>query len=222
MPHRTGVDSLRLVMTRYVLVFVAIAALVTSCDRDEGPSRGDELAVAGVEWTMQSMPPGQEFVLLLGEIDKEDPGEVELLDLSPIRTDGFPEVARLVHLEVAPRGPTHPSVPQSVYLTYPPATVIPSSGECGVQRLVPAKGYLLRHDEDPLVRALVATTIQAVAPGEASLEGVRVTYRVNDETLFQDIPLTIKMTVTKEAEPFGLVADERRCSDGVEILSGAS
>lgn len=188
--------------------------------RDGEPGLGDELTVGGLSWTIDPLPPGEGFLLLLGMIQKDEPGQVEILDLSVIRQRGFPEVARLVRFALGPRGHGNPPLPQGVYVTYPPATSL-DVGECAVQKLEPVEGYKLEHAAAPEVRALIATWIETEAEGEAVLDGVRVTYRSGEDEFVQDIPLKITVQVDEGARPFTVDRYERPCLDGVRILTSA-
>jgi hypothetical protein len=201
---------------RSLVVVTVLMVLAVACDG--AASEGNQLTVGGLTWEMEPLPPGQEFVLLLGTLKKTGPGEVEILSLSPIRSQGMPEVAELVAIEIGPRGADHPPVPQSAYITHPPAIVL-DSGKCGVQELRPASGFRLKHDQDPAVRALLATHMRAVAPGEAIMEGIRVRYRSDGEDFFQDVPLTIEVTVSQKAPPYMLTKSERRCRGIVDVLT---
>lgn len=199
-----------------LLVLLAAGYVVLS--RDRQIPRGNELVTGGLNWTIDPLPPGEGFLLLLGMIQKEEPGQVEILDLSPIRQRGFPQIARLVRFALGPRGNGNPPLPQGVYVTYPPTTTL-VSGECAVQKLEPVEGYELEHSSAPEVRALVATWIETESEGEALLDGVRVTYRSGEDELFQDIPLKITVQVAEGAPPFSLEPDERPCVGGVQILT---
>jgi hypothetical protein len=199
------------------LVISGVGYAVQASRHQEIPS-GDELETGGFAWSLHPLRPGDGVVLLLGMIRKVSPGEVEILDISPVTESGFPEVARIVKFELGRRGPGLPPVPQSVYITHPPATTL-ISGECAVQKLEPVHGYVLQHGDDPSVRALVATWIQAEGVGEAVFDGLRVRYRSDGAEFFQEIPLKITVQVEQDASPQRLEAVERRCVDERDLLT---
>jgi hypothetical protein len=193
------------------LFLLALLCLAVGCGADPEIPRGDSLEdVNGFGWGVGRVPPGQMFSILFIPLRNLSDQPLRILDIRPLKLSGTPEHARVIDIELAPRTKDVVPPPLGIYVSHPPVWRRGKVG-CVVQDVVEAKGYQLKPSTDPADRAVLLTSIEAVADGPFRLDGFRVTYVSGEETFVESVPLLIHGRVESGAPPMKPSRNEAVC-----------
>lgn len=210
-----------LVVAVVALLATAATTLSLILSNDSSVERGTSLEdPAGVTWPLEPLPPGQEFVLMFMPLLNRSDSNLRISSISPVTTEKVPEVADIVSVSLAQMHEGEfPSLPQSVYLTYPPALEL--NGDCEVASVKPASGFVLSPSEDPSDRVILVLHMRARSAGEATFDAFRVEYTQGGDEYQEVLPLAVRVPVETDAKPSRLLPDEKPCRHLVKVLPGA-
>ena len=185
------------------LAGVALAVLLTaaSCDGASEEQRarpGDALQdlrrFAYTVTPKAAFAPGQELVVMIAHLRNVSRAPIVIRRIDPVGLVGSPRVARVVAIELTERGPgVRAGVPLGVYQTYPPVSTRGTGSPCSVDRLVRARGHVLKPSRHPDDVALLAIRIRIRAPGDFRLRAERVVYEQGKERYYEDVPFSVRI-----------------------------
>jgi hypothetical protein len=159
------------------------------------------------------VPAGDEWVLVLGQLNNQSEDNVTIQKILP-QGRGLDDVVTTVAVRIAPiDGIAAHSVPGGVFTTWPPAFPADAGG-CAVQLLKSPSDYVLA----PHARAWITTWLRAQKAGVFALAAQRVVYSVGSDLFYQDIPDGFRGRVALSGSPVHGTDLGKTCAGKVKNL----
>ena len=204
----------------------AVVILLTTAvlaGRSNSPSvaRGDALAdTAGLTWHFGKVPPGQEVILMLSDVQNLSDDPVVIRSIEPIEEAGPSPHAEIVRFYLAPAEEVRGVVAEGPFLVFPPGESHPGTdpnGRCSVASIVDPAGYRLSANQETNEGALLVTWYRTLSAGRTTVEAARVTYEREGKLYEQDVPVAAEFRVDPKADPLKPTR-ERGCFDETQPL----
>ncbi|MBW3594565.1 MAG: hypothetical protein KY391_03220 [Actinobacteria bacterium] len=203
------------------VVLLLVTAAVMALFRPGEVKKGHALAdTAGLTWGFGKVPPGQEVILMLSDLQNISDAPVTIRNIRALETDDPSPNAEIVRFYLAPAERVRGVVAEGPFLVFPPGESHPGTdpeGECTLAEIVDPEGYVLSARQGTGEGALLVTWYRALAEGKGRVKAASVTYEQEGQLYEQKIPVTAEFRVDKKAQPLKPTR-ERGCFDEAQPL----
>lgn len=201
-------------MGRWAIAMVALLGLLAGCFEPDVPE-GDHFGPKGGGiFGPRALAPGGGVVLMIERLENHSDETLSIVSIEPVGTENIGRVAEVVSIELAPLPEGDPIVHLGAFEVYPPAGVR-SGPRCLVQSLEPFSEFTFTQGSQP---AGLAVRFQALAPGKAKIDGLRIVYEAGGERFEHHTGGGVRLKVKQNASSPSLRRIRHVCDDQVEVL----
>lgn len=195
------------------ICLITLGACGSSGPEVDPPQPGTALEVTGKTAEPLTLPPGQEVILLVPAVRNASGDELEITKLRAVPGDRVPESVQIVQVSIV----RSPEIKPGTYVTFPP---VARSGErCVRASVLSPSGVVVEPGDAPLVMVW----LRAIDEGDATLDGVRMTYDRSGTRYEQEVEIDdlAEITVDPSTPARKPSPDEAACANEVRVLPGA-